>query len=700
MLNLKNIYCLLFQVIMGVVIFIFPICMIAQPGTVKSHLKISDITGGFTGILDDGDFFGGSVNLIGDLDGDGIKDFAVGAGKDDDGGTDRGAVYILLMNSDGTVKSHQKISDIVGGFTGILDDTDHFGGSRTSGSGIASLGDLDGDGVIDIAVGSQQDDDGGVDRGAVYILFLNSNGTVKAHQKISSTAGAFNGIIRNNDGFGNAVAAIGDLDGDGIIDLAVGGAGNDGPGNPSTLSLNFGAIWILFLNNDGTVKANQKIGQSEGGFTGTLNASGACCDEFGRSIDNLGDLDGDGITDLAVGAYQDDDGGTDRGAIYILFLNTNGTVKSHQKISDTQGGFSGTLDNGDRLGSSVSAVGDLDGDGITDMASGVIFDDDGGTNRGAVWILFLNNDGTVKTHQKISDTDGGFTGVLDDDDFFGWTVSFLGDFDGDGVSDLAVGVPLDDDGGNDRGAVWILLLKGSCTPFAVDAGSDQTVYFGYPDENSASASLNATASGGTLPYSFSWTPAAGLDDATSPNPQATLGASNTTFTVTVTDANGCIDSDDVTICVNNVVCKVMNTNYKVYVCHADNTLCIAVNAVASHLAHGDRLGTCESAFDPCPPPPGNTRKVQNTFTSWSINAFPSPFSHQTRIKIIAPEFDRIRLDALDMNGRQVRQVFEGEIQAGSFTHAIFDGTGLNDGIYLIRLTTSKGVQFSKVVLVR
>ena len=55
----------------------------------------------------------------------------------------------------------------------------------------------------------------------------------------------------------------------------------------------------------------------------------------------LGDLDGDGVGDLAVGAPRDDDGGTDRGAVWVLFLNTDGTVKSHQKISDTEGGFTG-----------------------------------------------------------------------------------------------------------------------------------------------------------------------------------------------------------------------------------------------------------------------------------------------------------------------------------------------------------------------
>ena len=116
-----------------------------------------------------------------------------------------------------------------------------------------------------------------------------------------------------------------------------------------------------------------------------------------------------------------------------------GTVLSHQKISDTEGGFTGTLDDGDQWGFSVAAVGDLDGDGTQDIAVGAVQDEDGGPFRGAVWILFLNANGTVKSHQKISDTEGGFTGTLDDFDFFGGSLAGVGDLDGDGSHDIDVG---------------------------------------------------------------------------------------------------------------------------------------------------------------------------------------------------------------------------------------------------------------------
>ena len=81
-----------------------------------------------------------------------------------------------------------------------------------------------------------------------------------------------------------------------------------------------------------------------------------------------------------------------------------------QKVSFTQGGFGGFLEDNDNFGVSVAELGDLDGDGIGDVAVGAALDDDGGPGRGAVWIVFLNTDGTVKAEQKISDTQGGFTG--------------------------------------------------------------------------------------------------------------------------------------------------------------------------------------------------------------------------------------------------------------------------------------------------
>ena len=131
-----------------------------------------------------------------------------------------------------------------------------------------------------------------------------------------------------------------------------------------------------------------------------------------------------------------------------------GWVLSHQKISNTEGGFTGTLDDGDLFGNSVASLGDLDGDGVGDLAVGVYLDDDGGDGRGAVWALFLNKKGRVKSHQKISDTEGGFTGILDVGDWFGFSVGVSGNM-------AVVGAYGNDDFGSSTGSAYVFGFNGS-----------------------------------------------------------------------------------------------------------------------------------------------------------------------------------------------------------------------------------------------
>jgi hypothetical protein len=414
---------------------------------VESTQKISDTAGNFEGTLDDSDRFGSAIANIGDLEVDGVTDLVVGAPMDDDGGSDRGAVWVLFMNDDGTVDIEQKISDTEGNFTATLDDNDNFG------SAVAGLGDLNGDSILDIAVGAPLDDDGGSDRGAVWILFLNADGTVQFTQKISSTAGGFTDTLVDNDQFGNAVANIGDLNNDGITDIAVGSRLSDDGGGDR------GAIWLLFLNANGTVRSTRKISDVSGSFSGTLDDG----DYFGSSVAGINDLDGDGIEDIAVGATGDDEGGSDRGAVWVLFMNADGTVRFEQKIAESSGNFNGGLNDGNHFGSAVSEIGDVNGDGIIDLAAGADMDNDGGSNRGAVWIMFMERDGEIISKSKVSSTAGNFTGPLTDGSRFGSALANPGDLDGDDIGDIAVGAMLDDDGGVDRGALWTLFMQSSET---------------------------------------------------------------------------------------------------------------------------------------------------------------------------------------------------------------------------------------------
>src|SRR5262245_27010508 len=352
-------------------------------GSVLSSQKISSTQGNFTGVLDFGDEFGGALAWMGDLDGAGpsAAALAVGTIHDDDGGLNRGAVYILFLNRAGRVLSHQKISNTSGNFTAALADSDEFGGA------VAALGDLDGAGPSAgaLAVGAVYDDDGGPDRGALYILFLNSAGSVLSYKKISSTQGGFLGQLGDDDQFAEDVCSLGDLDGPGpaAIALAVGSVGDDDGGSAH------GAVYIMFFNSAGTLLQRQKISDTQGNFGAILNYD----DNFGGAVTCLGDLDqsGPSAVALAVGAGSDDGVGLDRGATYILFLNASGVVRSWQEISSsTPNIFAGQIHDADEFGSGLACLGDLSGTGVSQtMACGLSLWDAGGLDRGAVGLFTL-----------------------------------------------------------------------------------------------------------------------------------------------------------------------------------------------------------------------------------------------------------------------------------------------------------------------
>lgn len=367
------------------------------------------------------------------------------------------ALFIVPVCAESQVLGFEKISNTQGGaHVGALGDSIQFGTS------IAYIGDLNNDGFDDIVVGSPTDNDGGSYQGAVWILFLDGAGAVDSYQKISETSGGFTGTLDPDDYFGSAVALLGDVDDDGVDDIAVGA-----PGSDVYDANDVGTVWVLFMNENGTVKSYTEI-------TEYLNFDGSLTEGclFGSSIAGIGDLDGNGVEDMAVGARAYGEptipGFANLGAVFILFLDIYGQASATQMIGPWySGGFADLLAEYDYFGCSVAAVGDLDGDLVSDIIVGAPGDDDGGldpsADRGALYALFLDTSGLVVSQQKISHTEGGFTGSLNDGDLFGSSVASMGDLDDDGVAEIAVGAVGDSTAGNNYGAVWTVYLNGNGT---------------------------------------------------------------------------------------------------------------------------------------------------------------------------------------------------------------------------------------------
>ncbi len=328
------------------------------------------------------DFAGLAVATANDLDDDGFADLVVGAPRDPAGGSAAGAVYVFYGGGDrlsGTINLSEAGAKLVGA-PGDL-----------AGFRLDRAGDLDGDGSEDLVIGAPaMAGFGGSGVAATYVLYGTPerlSGTISLPQTAARLVGE-----EPDDRPGLGVAGAGDMDRDGFDDFVVGADLEDAGG------LNAGAAYV-FYGSQNRLTGTVSLGTADAKLIGE-----AAGDRAGADVSIAGDLDDDGFDELAVGAFGHDATGADAGAVYVFSME-DARLSGLLSLSAASTKLLGEAA-GDFAGFAVGPAGDLTDDDTDDLMVGARFNDTGGTDAGAVYVLFGMPEACGKGHEKNNDNPG------------------------------------------------------------------------------------------------------------------------------------------------------------------------------------------------------------------------------------------------------------------------------------------------------
>ena len=382
---------------------------------------------------------GKAVSAAGDFNGDGFDDLIIAAPESDEGAlNNRGAVYVVLGKAAGFGADFDVGSLTTGQGFKFLGTT----AGETAGYAVAGGGDINGDGFDDVVIGAPVRDTGGTNRGAVYIIFGRPTASIPAEILASSLDGTSDdGFViqgaNNGDQLGFSVGIAGDFNGDGFDEVIVGTPKFDGASGNDR-----GAAYLIFGKASGftnTLDLNSPDGTNFVEFVGIDPT-----DEAGTSVSGAGDVDGDGFDDIVIGAqYAAKTGSGPKGEAYVFFGNNAQPATTSLSPGVGEGLIITGQAEANRLGRSVGAAGDVNGDGFDDVIVGA--PRFGNNDPGAAYIVFGKMRVDFPANFDLANIDG-VNGVRlrsnVDNSSAGFSVGGAGDINGDGFDDVIVGAPL------------------------------------------------------------------------------------------------------------------------------------------------------------------------------------------------------------------------------------------------------------------
>lgn len=449
----------------------------------------------------EGDESGFIVTGAGDVNGDGLEDVFVTQNMDGLLGERSEDSFVVFGKAGGGAV---ELSDVAAGDGGFV--IRGMGGSGARGTTISTLGDVNGDGLADLLISTPRTTDYGTFTNSAYVVFGKTDTAAIDLEDVAKGNGGFEIINIPGSELGLTLAGGGDINGDGYNDFVLGvaqsstpdippggGTGDglglvaDQPDAPVEPALRPGAAYVIFGGEgDGQLTDLAALGRGTGGgFKITTDTVG---DNFALSVAIVGDVNGDGLDDIAIGAPKTGDGYDHTGSVTVIYGKTDGETVNAGAAVENGGGFliiGGA--SGEKLGTSVAAAGDVNGDGLADIliGSGQSFGLDGPDDpfelvadtgpdpadpgAATVKMAYVVLGSTVT--KSVINVQSTTPDPEDDPDIVGdtatvpgadpggdmeygdrvlaisapvgsqsWVVSGAGDFDGDGIDDLIVSI--------------------------------------------------------------------------------------------------------------------------------------------------------------------------------------------------------------------------------------------------------------------